>query len=40
MSAWLNSAVYVDVGRSSVVSPKAPHEVSPYCIKGGWFGNH
>jgi len=26
MSACLNSAVYVDVGRSSVVGPKAPHE--------------
>ena len=38
ISAWLNSAVYVDVGRSSVVGPKAPHEVSPYCIRGFGLG--
>ena len=29
MSMWLNSAGCVDVGRSSVVGPKASHEVRP-----------
>jgi len=29
----LNSTVCVDVGRSSMVGPKAPHEVRPI-----WFG--
>ena len=38
MSMWLNSSVCVDVGRSSVVGPKAPHEVSPTVQKGFGLG--
>ena len=38
MSMWLNSAVYVDVGRSSVVGPKAPYEVNPIVQKGFGLG--
>ena len=38
MSTWLNSAVCVDVGRSSVVSLKAAHEVRPTVQKGFGLG--